>query len=153
MSVRWSKWWWLQIYSIPTWSADERRAAGAFSVTFLATFLFMGLVLGYFILRLQFALNVALIASTAVSLFFVTRYVRGMATDFFPNTIRKGDEAAAKRVGGTVFLPDESPGLWWIDWAPGADYKRSHEETFTRTAIFFIALPIFSPAILFFRLS
>jgi hypothetical protein len=149
MSVRWSKWWWLQIYSIPTWSADERRAAGAFGVTFLATFLFMGLVFCYFIWRLQFTLNVALIGSAAISLFFATRYVRGMASDFFPDTVRKGDQAAAKRVGGTVILPDESPGLWWTDYGPGANYKRSHEETFTRNAIFLIALPLLYPAILY----
>jgi hypothetical protein len=149
MSVRWSRWWWLQIYSIPTWSADERRAAGAFAVAFLATFLLMGLAFGYFILRLQFTLNVALIGSAAFSLFFAARYVRGMASDFFPDTITKGDEAAAKRVGGKVSLPEQSPGLWWTDYGPGADYKRSGEETFTRNAIFLIALPLSCPGLIY----
>jgi hypothetical protein len=148
MSVRWSKWWWLQIYSIPTWSADERRAAGAFGATFLAAFLFMGSLLGFYISILKFELYVTLTASIAISLWLVIPNVHGMASEIFPGTIKKGDEAAAKRAGGTVFLPDESPGLWWIDWR--ATYNRSDEETFTRRVIFCIALPIFFPAALFF---
>jgi hypothetical protein len=149
MSVRWSKWWWLQIYSIPTWSADERRAAGVFGATFLAAFLFMGSFLAFYISVLKFELYVTLTASIAISLWVAIANVRGMASEVFPGTIRKGDEAAAKRLGGTVVLPDESPGLWWINYGAGTN-KISPEEKFTRIAIFFIAMPIFFPAALFF---
>jgi hypothetical protein len=149
MSARWSKWWWLQIYSVPTWSADERRAAGAFGITFLATFLFMELVLGFFISKLQFALYVTLTASIAISLWMVISSIRGIASEVFPDTIRKGDEAAVKRLGGSVVLSDESPGLWWINYGAGSS-KISPEEKFTRIAIFFIAMPIFFPAAVYF---
>jgi hypothetical protein len=149
MPVRWSKWWWLQVYSIPTWSADESRAAGVLGVTFLATFLFMGLVLGFFISRLEFALYVTLTASIAISLWIVIPSVRGIASELFTDTIRKGDDAAAKRLGGTVGSPDETPGLWWIYYGAGTN-KISREEQFTKAAIFFIAMPIFCPAALYF---
>jgi hypothetical protein len=140
MSVQWSKWWWLQIYSIPRWSPDERRAASAFAVTFLVAFLFMGSLLSFYISVLRFELYVTLTASIAISLWLATSSVRRMASEFFPGTIKRGDEAAAKRLGGTVFLPDENPGLWWIDY--NATYNRSNEETFTVRVIFCIALPL-----------
>jgi len=148
MSARWSKWWWLQIYLIPAWSADERRAAVAFVVTLLAAFLFMASFLTFYIAMLKFELYVTLTAAIAISLLATIPNCRGMASELFPNTIKKGDEAAAERVGCKVLLPDESPGLWWIDYR--STYGRSPEEIFTRNAIFCIALPTCFPLLIFF---
>jgi hypothetical protein len=149
MSTRWSKWWWLRLYLILTWSADERRAAAAFYGTFLTSFLFMGGIMTFYISTLKFDLNVTLSASIAISLLIAVPRIRGLASEIFPATVKNGDEAAAKRVGGKVFLPDESPGLWWINFGAGTGMI-SREEQFVRIAIFLIAMLIFCPSALYF---
>jgi hypothetical protein len=45
-------------------------------------------------------------------------------------------------------LPEESPGLWWIDYGPG-NYPCSSEEQFVRVAIFIVAMLIFFPSVLY----
>ena len=149
MPAGWSKWWWLRLYLIPIWSADERRAAGAFCGTFLTSFLLVGGIITFNISMLKFDLNVTLITSIATSLLIVVPSIRGLANEIFPATIKIGDEAAAKRVGGEAFLPDESPGLWWINYGAGTN-RISREEQFVRIAIFLIAMLIFCPSALYF---
>jgi hypothetical protein len=148
MSTRWSKWWWLRFYLIPTWSADERRAAGVFCGTFLTTFLCAGPLFTFYISRLKFDLNVTLTASVAISLWATIPSVRGMTTYFFPVTVKRGDEAAAKRLGGTAVVPAQSPGLWWIDFHASRNFSRG--ERFTKLVIFLIAMLIFCPSALYF---
>jgi hypothetical protein len=148
MSAQWSKWWWLKIYSISTWSPDERRAAGAIWGTFLVAFLLVASVFVVSISTLKFDPKVASVGAIAVSLLIVAPGMRGLASNFFPNTIKRGDEAAAKRTGGTVFLPEESPGLWWLTSDGIGPYSR--EERFIALMIFLIAMLIFCPTALYF---
>jgi hypothetical protein len=72
-----------------------------------------------------------------------------MTTYFFPVTVKRGDEAAAKGLGGTVVLPAKSPGLWWLDFGRSTR-NVSRDERFTKLAFFLIAMLIFCPSALYF---
>lgn len=148
MPNRWTKWWWLQLRSVSTWSGDERRAAAAIYGTLLVCFLFLTPVFAFYISRLKFDLNVTLIAAIAASLLSIVPSVRGLASQMFPSIVKKGDEAAANRVGDVVALPEGSPGLWWINYGAGTNMISS-EEQFVRIAIFIVAMLIFVPAVLY----
>ena len=143
------RWWWLRLDLVPTWSPDERRAAGVFYGVFLATLLLVGAVLTFYISRLKFDPEMTLIASIGLSLLTVIPSLRGLATRIFPATIKCGDEAAAKRVGGEVILPEKGPGLWWINYGAGTNMI-SRDEQFVRVAIFAIAMLVFCPSALYF---
>lgn len=143
----WSKWWWVQIYLIPRWSLDERRAFYAFSLVFLTIFLFGVLVSHILFSGLHFESYVTLAGSITIALYLAIPNIRGITSEMFSTIIKKGDEAAAKRVGGTVWLSDENPGLWWLDYR--FTYRWSHEERWTRNAIFAIAFSIFVTSALF----
>jgi len=148
MPDRWTKWWWLRLQSVSTWSADERRAAGAVYGTLLVCFLFAAAGFAFYISRLKFDLNVTLVAAIAASLLAVVPNARGIASAIFPGIIKKGDEAAANRVGDVLVLPGESPGLWWINYGAGTNIISS-EEQFVRVAIFIVAMLIFVPSALY----
>jgi hypothetical protein len=147
MSSQWSKWWWLRIFSIPRWSVDERRALGALGVIFLSIFLFAVLVIFKLLRGLDFEPHFSLAASIPIAILFAILNTRGIAGEIFPNAIRKGDDAAVERLGGSVFLPPEYPRLWWIDYRYTSRW--SHEEQWTRNMIFVVALSIFVPSALF----
>lgn len=147
MPNRWTKWWWLRLQSVSIWSVDERRAAGAVYGTLIVCLLFAASAFAFYISRLKFNLNVTLIAAIAASLLTVVPNVRGIACKIFPGIIKKGDEAAANRVGDVVVLPEESPGLWWINYGAGTNMISS-EEQFVRVAIFIVAMLIFVPSVL-----
>ncbi|MGJ4945663.1 hypothetical protein ACQR1W_34240 [Bradyrhizobium sp. HKCCYLS1011] len=151
MPNQWSKWWWLRVSSIPHWSSDERRAAATFCVTCLVACLFLSVVFAGCISPLRFSFDLTLSVSFGIALLATVPNLRGLTTALFPNTIQKGDQAAADRVGGEVFLPDEKikPTLWWCDYHPGASHNISWEEQHIKIAIFLIAILIFFPCILY----
>lgn len=76
--------------------------------------------------------------------------LRGLTSTFFPSAVIHGDDAAAARLGGRVYLPTNEfwiRGFWWVDATPirGA---WSDEQMKVRERIFAIALCIFVPAFL-----
>jgi hypothetical protein len=148
MSTGWTKWWWLRLQSFPIWSTAERRAAGAFYGIFLVSFLFATSAFAFYLSRLKFDLNVTLTAAIAVSLLAVIPSVRGLASKILPGIIEKGDQAAAERTDSTAFLPEQSPGLWWINYGAGTG-EYSREERFIMLMIFLIAMLVFCPTALY----
>jgi hypothetical protein len=146
MPARWSKWWWLQIYALPAWSADERRAAVVRAVTALAVFLLTWTAFAYFIAAMKFEINQTLIISFLIVLIALGRTIARIADDIFPGTVAKGDQAAARRVGGTLYFPDESPGLWWVSYRTMSN--NSQEENFVIRIVYCVALPILFPTLL-----
>jgi hypothetical protein len=99
MSARWSKWWWLQISSIPAWSADERRAAVVLAVTGLVGFLITWTAFAFLIAAMKFELGETLILSFLIVLITLGRTIARVADNVFPVIVAKGDEEAARRVG------------------------------------------------------
>jgi len=119
-----------------TWSAEERRAAGAFGLAFLAVFLFIGLCSFNFVWGLAFSVQTSLVVSILLAFLFGILNARGIASEISPIVIKEGDDAAAKRLGGAVVLPPEEffiRRLWWLDWR--YTHRWSAEEQWTRNAI------------------
>jgi hypothetical protein len=146
MPARWSKWWWFQLYSLPAWSADERRAAIVHAVTALAVFLVTWATFAFFIAAMKFEFNVTLIVSFLIVLLGLGRTIARVADNIFPDTVAKGDQAAARRVGSKVYFPDESPGIWWTSYRTMGN--KSQEEDFVVRVVYCVALPILFPTLL-----
>lgn len=146
MPNQWSKWWWLRVSSIPDWSADELRAAATFCATCLVACLFLSILFAACLSSLRLGFGLTFSVSAGIALMTTLPVLRDLTTDLFPNAIRKGDQAAAGKVGGEVFLSDEKqPTLWWCDYHPGASHKISWEEQNIKIAIFLIAILIYLP--------
>jgi hypothetical protein len=146
MTPRWSKWWWLQIYSIPAWSADERRAVIALAVTGLLVFSIAWTAFALLIAAMKFELGETLSISFLIVLIGLGRTIARIADDFFPDLVAKGDEAAARRIGGTVYFPDESPGIWWASYRSMS--SQSQEENFVIRVVYCVAMPILLPTLI-----
>jgi hypothetical protein len=150
MPGRWTKWWWLHLDQMETWSATEFQAFGAFVLIWIAkTVLYAWLVL--------ITLHSLEWVNTATSVFFSILLalpasipgLRGLTTTFFRNAVIKGDDAAANRLGGQVNLPANefwTRGFWWIDFFPigGSETQaKARQRMLVITAIIFI--PSFVP--------
>jgi len=146
----WTKWWWIQMHPKATWSAEERRAARAFGLAFLGVFLLIGLCGLKLIWGLGFGFQTSLVVSVVVGFLFAILNARGIASEISPNVVREGDDAAAKRLGGSVILPPEQffiRRLWWLDWR--YTHRWSAEEQWTRNAICGFASVLFIVPIAF----
>jgi hypothetical protein len=100
---KWTKWWWVRLYQIPSWSSDERRAFWAFVVTFFIA----ALILTYPVLLFfnnvleqdpKKNLLIWLILMWPVTL----PGLRGLTSNIFPDSVIRGDDAAAVRLSGRV---------------------------------------------------
>jgi hypothetical protein len=144
----WTKWWWLRVDQLQSWSVDERRAGRAFVLTFFGLSLLISIALLSLMLGLHFGSGLSVGISILVSLVLAPLYVRGVAGDMLSTIVRAGDVAAAKRMGGWVpEFPDDSVFLtelltpWWLEYK--YTYGWSPEERWTRNAIFVIASVLF----------
>jgi hypothetical protein len=113
-----TKWWWLRFDQIAHWSARERRAFLAFLLVFVGkATLFASVGWG-----LLFKLNVLepgprLLFSWLVALSGSLFGLRGLTTQLFRDVVMAGDDAAAGRLGGRVYLPTDKSsiaGMWWF---------------------------------------
>jgi hypothetical protein len=144
----WTKWWWLRIDQLMNWSIDEKHAF----LAFVATFVTAALIVSYPVfLFLNNFLDLPREASRLICLILVWPIVlpslRGLTSSVFPHIVIKGDDAAAARLGGRVFLPLNEfwiRGFWWIDLSL-ASGKFSDEQTKVRARIFCIAFVVFVP--------
>ena len=76
--------------------------------------------------------------------------LRGLASTLFPRAVVGGDNAAAERLGGCVYLPTNEfwiRGFWWIDALP-IKGSWSTEQMQVRERALLIALCIFVPTLL-----
>jgi hypothetical protein len=146
MSNRWSKWWWLQFYFLPSWSPEELRAAASLAMTALVAFLVEWAFFTFLVSVFKFEFETTLAIAFLVVLLLFGRSNARIAAELFPNTVGKGDAAAARRLGGTVYFPDESPGIWWVSYRSAGG--RSHEEAFVIKVVYCIAMPILFPTLI-----
>jgi hypothetical protein len=73
--------------------------------------------------------------------------LRSLTSNIFPNLATRGDDAAAVRLGGRVYLPSNEfwiRGFWWIDISL-VKGNWSDEQAKVRGRIFIIAFCIFVP--------
>ncbi len=142
----WTKWWWLRADHVRAWSADERRAFVVLLLTWIVTATPFSLVVWSVLLRLVSMSSVtSLTASLLVALAIGFPGLRGLASSIFPEIIASGDDAAAARLGGKVYLPTDERwvrGLWWLDPSAGVS-DWSAEQVKVRQRIFGIGLFIF----------
>jgi hypothetical protein len=144
----WTKWWWLRLDQLSSWSIEEWRAFLAFAVTFVTA----ALILSYpTLLVLNNVLELNRNKSLPICLILVCLFtlpaLRGLTSSVFPRLVIKGDDAAAARLGGRVYLPTDEFWIrqfWWIDLSL-AEGKWSVEQTKVRARIFLIAFCTFVP--------
>jgi hypothetical protein len=144
MSSQWSKWWWLRLHQGAAWSAEERSAAGAFGLAFLGVLLLIGLCGFRLVWGVGFSIQTSLVASILLGFLLAILNARGIASEVAPNIVTRGDDAAARRLGGSVVLPPEEffiRKLWWLDWR--YTHRWSDEEQWTRNAICGLASVLF----------
>jgi hypothetical protein len=116
-----TRWWWLRLDQMISWSADEWKAFAALIVTCLAqaaVYAIMGLRVT---IRIAPSFEASVLLAAFVALAFSFIGLRSMTAIFFKNTIVKGDDAAASRMKGTVFLPTNETWIkatWWINYYP-----------------------------------
>ena len=107
-----SKWWWLRLDQMVNWSADEWRAFAAFVITWTLMVAMLALLAR---LKLQSA---PWLGGFLLILPLSFTGLRDIAAGLFSKTITKGDDAAAARLGGRVYLPTNGSWVratWWID--------------------------------------
>ena len=129
---------------IRSWSSDERRAAGAFTLVFLGwtAFIFF-FCFSHFWKYLDGATSAWMAFVVAIS--FSVLVTRDGASGAFPAIVAKGDAAAASRMGGSVSLPDDGflQKLWWLDYRFTSRW--SPEEQWTRNMIFAMTAVMLAP--------
>jgi hypothetical protein len=147
----WTKWWWTRVDQIGQWSADERRAVALIALTWCVASVICSYPALYFLVRVvHLRFGTSLLISFAFALVTNIPAHRGLATTLFPRTIRSGDDAAALRLGGRVYLPTSEfwiRGFWWIDTTT-ARGDWSNEQMKVRLRILFISFLIFVPVFL-----
>jgi hypothetical protein len=108
----WTKWWWLRVDQLGQWSVEERRAVGLVALTWFVASVVWSYPVLYFlnrVFRLDF--ETSLVVSLVFALLTNIPALRGLVTTLFPRAIRLGDDAAALRLGGQVYLPKNE---FWI---------------------------------------
>jgi hypothetical protein len=139
---RWTKWWWLRMDQIADWSADERRAFVAFTLTWIgkATLfasLGWGILLGLQVLSPGSSLLFSWLVALSGSLFGL----RALTTQLFRDTVMTGDDAAATRLGGRVYLPTNESWIgssWFLDKSIGI--TEAQREAQRRMALIFLVI-------------
>ena len=147
----WTRWWWLRFDQAGQWSAIERRAVHRFLLTWAFAAMVTGLPAWLFLNDyLQLGTKRSLIVWLIVAWPLNLPGLRGLASTLFPRAVVGGDNAAAERLGGCVYLPTNEfwiRGFWWIDALP-IKGSWSTEQMQVRERALLIALCIFVPTLL-----
>jgi hypothetical protein len=149
---RWTKWWWLRIDQIASWSRRERRAAVAFVLTWLVT-ASLSAVWGWALLVGLHVLDheSRLLFSFLVALSGILFGLRTLTTVLFRDIVMSGDDAAAGRLGGRVYLPTNEAwikGTWWfLDKSIGLTETQRSAQRRTLTIFIVILLLTFLPSL------
>jgi hypothetical protein len=147
----WTKWWWLRFGQVGAWSGDERRAFGFFILTWG-----MAVAISAYPALILFTKLLGLSPKGSVIVWLIIAWpinlpgLRGLTSTLFPRTVIRGDDAAARRLGGRVFLPTNEfwiRNLWWIDVSLAKGIW-SDEQMKVRGRTFLVSLCIFVPAFL-----
>lgn len=147
----WTRWWWLRVDQVGEWSRIELRAALYFFLTWTFAVIATGVPAWFFLndyLRLgpQRSLVVWLIVAWPLNL----PGLRGLASTLFPQAVISGDDAAAERLGGRVYLPTNEfwiRNFWWIDALPIAGSWTDNQMR-VRERTLLIAFCVFVPTLL-----
>jgi hypothetical protein len=136
------------VYSIRSWSPNECRAFSAFALTFFGAAVVFGVLTSLFYAAFHLEVRASYLIWFALTLTAAGPSLRNLTTSLFPNIVRKGDDDAATRLGGRVYLPTNKfwiRNFWWLDLSL-ASSKWSPEENFIRGRMFligfFISLPL-----------
>jgi hypothetical protein len=127
---------------IADWSGDERRAFVAFMLTWIgkATLfasLGWGILLGLQVLSPGSSLLFSWLVALSGSLFGL----RALTTQLFRETVMNGDDAAANRLGGRVYLPTNESWIgssWFLDKSIGI--TEAQHEAQRRMALIFLVI-------------
>ena len=109
----WTRWWWLRMDQMGAWSGDERLAF----VTFVLTWVGISTLFASYGWSILLGLKVlgpttSLLFSWFVSLSGCLFCTRVQTTQLFRDIVVNGDDAAATRLRGRVYLPTNN--AWWF---------------------------------------
>ena len=98
---KWTKWWWLGFFDVPTWSAEERRArmvlVFAGLVAAIAVLLVANAVLEWFGVERHIAATLAAFICIAPGFL----WARPIVGELYPSLLRQGDENSKKRLSAS----------------------------------------------------
>jgi hypothetical protein len=98
---KWTKWWWVTYFAdFQAWSAEERKVRIALGMSTLPVFLVIYCIIIALFGWFGVEQHVAALLAGAISIIPGFLAARPIATMLYPDSLRKADENARKRLSG-----------------------------------------------------
>lgn len=96
---KWTKWWWLRLFGLQTWTFEEHKVRIALGTTAIVAFLIIHFPLATLLefgIEPHYAADLSGIVSVVLAVFAA----RPIATIIFPDALRRADENSQRRLRG-----------------------------------------------------